>query len=62
MRLMAAAFGTIALLAAPQFAQADDAPEWKACISVTNRGAERLAACTAVIDAKTETEIGRAHA
>src|ERR1044072_6168291 len=55
MRLMAAAFGTIFLLTAPPFAQAEDTPEWKTCISVTNSGAERLAASTAVIDSRAET-------
>ena len=54
MRVAAAAFGTIFLLGSPQFAKADDTPEWKTCISVTNSGAERLAACTAVIDSRAE--------
>lgn len=47
--------GVVLLFAAPQFARADDTPEWKTCISVTNSGAERLPACTAVIEGKTET-------
>src|SRR6185295_4005487 len=47
--------GVALLLAAPQLARADDTPEWKTCISVTNIGAERLPACTAVIEGKTET-------
>src|SRR5258708_2293307 len=47
--------GAMLLLASPQFAKAEDTAEWKDCISVTNTGAERLANCTAVIDAKTET-------
>ena len=55
MRGIVAAAGTIFLLAAPPFAKADDTPEWKICISVTNSGAERLAACTAVIDSRAET-------
>jgi hypothetical protein len=53
--MMAAAFGTVLFLAAPQAATAEDTAEWKTCISVTNSGAERLAACTAVIDARSET-------
>ncbi len=55
MRVMAAAFGAVFLLGSPQLANAEDTPDWKTCISVTNTGAERLAACTTVIDSKTET-------
>ena len=55
MRGIVAAFGAVFLLAAPPFANAEDTPEWTTCISVTNSGAERLAACTAVIDSKAET-------
>ena len=55
MRSIVAAFGTFLVLAAPQLATAEDTPDWKTCISVTNTGAERLAACTKVIDSKTET-------
>lgn len=40
------------LLAAPQFARAADTPEWETCISVTKSGAERLPACSAVIEGK----------
>jgi hypothetical protein len=47
--------GLALLLTAPHLAKADDTPEWKTCISVNNPGAERLPACTAVIDGKTET-------
>ena len=31
-----------------------DTGRWETCISVTNTGAERIVACTAVIDGKTE--------
>ncbi len=52
---MVLSLGMAVLLAAPQFARADDTPEWKTCISPTNTGAERLPACSAVIDAKSVT-------
>src|SRR6187401_2287020 len=55
MRGIVAAAGTIFLLVAPPFANAEDTAEWTTCISVTNSGAERLAACTAVIDSRAET-------
>ena len=51
------------LLGAPT-AKADDTPEWKTCISVTMTGAERLPACSAVIEGRTQEgrkQIGRAH-
>ncbi|MEA2931194.1 MAG: hypothetical protein QOG38_3622, partial [Hyphomicrobiales bacterium] len=47
--------GVALMLAAAQFARADDTPEWKTCISVTNTGYERIPACTVVIESKTET-------
>src|SRR4051794_16583383 len=56
MRLGVAFFlGTAVLLAAAQFASADDTPEWKTCISTTGSAATRLPACTAVIEARSVT-------
>ena len=55
MRGIVAASGAVFLLAAPPFANAEDTPDWKSCISATNTGAERFASCTEVIDSKAET-------
>jgi len=47
--------GMAVFLAAAQFASADDTADWNACISVTSTGAQRIPACSAVIDAKSVT-------
>ena len=47
--------GAALLLLAAQISRADDTPEWATCISAANTGEQRLPACTAVIEGKTQT-------
>ena len=42
-------------LATPMPAAAEDEPNWQACIDLASNPDERVTACSAVIDAKSET-------